>query len=223
MARYHGNNVFKALITAVNEYGEIRIQFHVVTDAHEQMSNALSAFEDTVQKLGHAPLQLLCTDKPTEDGKYFCQNIPSLRTSSFNHKLHNTSTVVIGQNTYAIEEQYIDYLTNIQDINTKTLALRQSLPETDRVLSLDAEWDTTKNASGMISNSGHKVSVIQIGYRMNGITRVLVIKTASMTSLPIHLQHLFEDYSITFTGRQVGGDVSKIGKDFNINEQSKYN
>ena len=47
LARYHGHAVFRALITATNEVGEIRIQFHVVTDGHDQMTRAIANFIET--------------------------------------------------------------------------------------------------------------------------------------------------------------------------------
>jgi hypothetical protein len=36
--------VFKALVMGINELGEVRIQFHVVTDRHGQMANASNLF-----------------------------------------------------------------------------------------------------------------------------------------------------------------------------------
>ena len=39
--RYHGHALFRAFITATNEVGEIRIQFHVVTDGHDQFDSSI--------------------------------------------------------------------------------------------------------------------------------------------------------------------------------------
>jgi NRPS condensation-like uncharacterized protein len=47
ISRVRGQPVFKGLVTAMNEFGEIRIQFHVYTDSHEQMTAALEAFKRT--------------------------------------------------------------------------------------------------------------------------------------------------------------------------------
>ena len=37
LMNYKGQPIYHALITAVNEYGEIRIQFHIYTDGHDQV------------------------------------------------------------------------------------------------------------------------------------------------------------------------------------------
>jgi hypothetical protein len=38
LGQYHGESIFRALITATNHVGEIHVQFHVVTDGHDQMT-----------------------------------------------------------------------------------------------------------------------------------------------------------------------------------------
>ena len=50
--QYQCKPVFKGLVTGLNEYVEIRLQFHIYTDSHEQMLAALEAFENTRQTLG---------------------------------------------------------------------------------------------------------------------------------------------------------------------------
>ena len=40
LRRYHGHSIFKGLVTATNNFGEIRVQFFVVTDGHDQMKQA---------------------------------------------------------------------------------------------------------------------------------------------------------------------------------------
>jgi len=37
LCQHHGNAIFRALFTATNQLGEIRMQFHVVTDGHDQV------------------------------------------------------------------------------------------------------------------------------------------------------------------------------------------
>jgi hypothetical protein len=55
ISRVRGQPVFKGLVTAMNEFGEIRIQFHVYTDSHEQMTAVLEAFKHTTEALGQQP------------------------------------------------------------------------------------------------------------------------------------------------------------------------
>ena len=67
LSRYHGKPVFKALVTGTNEYNEVRLQFHVVTDGHDQMTYAFRAFKDTCAKYGQSETDLAFTDKPSGD------------------------------------------------------------------------------------------------------------------------------------------------------------
>ena len=62
LSQYHGNQIFHALITATNEIGEIRIQFHVVSDGQDQFNAAIAAFIDTCNNYGQAPPELFFTD-----------------------------------------------------------------------------------------------------------------------------------------------------------------
>jgi hypothetical protein len=79
LAKHKGKQVYVALITATNELGEVRFQFHVVTDGHDQMKAAISAFLDTAKKYGQQEPSLIFTDKPAEDKAFFFAQFPSLR------------------------------------------------------------------------------------------------------------------------------------------------
>mmetsp|Transcript_13267 Transcript_13267/g.33624 ORF Transcript_13267/g.33624 Transcript_13267/m.33624 type:complete len:97 (-) Transcript_13267:146-436(-) len=76
LSRFRGEQIFKALITATNELGEIRFQFHVVTDGHEQMVASIAVSRVTQNAYGQPPVELLFTDKPTEDKAFFEEQIP---------------------------------------------------------------------------------------------------------------------------------------------------
>jgi hypothetical protein len=79
LGRYHGEPVFKGLITATNHVGEIRKQFHVVTDGHDQIEHPIKDMLTTMEAYGHPMPQLLTTDKPFEDKAFYYSIIPSLR------------------------------------------------------------------------------------------------------------------------------------------------
>ena len=73
--------VFKGLVTATNEYGEIRIQFYVVTGGHDQMESAIQAFLATTNAYGQRPLDLIFSDNPAADDEWFKSQIPSIQAS----------------------------------------------------------------------------------------------------------------------------------------------
>ena len=42
LSQHHGHKIFIALITGTNELGEIRVQFHVVTDGQDQFKRPIA-------------------------------------------------------------------------------------------------------------------------------------------------------------------------------------
>ncbi len=73
MAIYRVRPVFKGLVTD-NEFGEVRVQFHVYTDSHEQMKSALEAFRGTATSLGLPDVRLFLLTTLLETGSSTCGN-----------------------------------------------------------------------------------------------------------------------------------------------------
>jgi hypothetical protein len=80
-----------------------------------------------------------------------------------------------------------------------------------------AEWDTVKNAAGHVIHSG-KTALIQIGYKLQGesLRRALLIRTFKLKELPRQLIGLLLDARLTVSGKQLGGDLAKIARDFTL-------
>ena len=76
---HHGKEIFKALITGTNERGEIRVQFHVVTDGHDQFVGPIAKLLETLRAYGHKLPSLFITDNPAHDNAFFKHEIPSLQ------------------------------------------------------------------------------------------------------------------------------------------------
>ena len=89
-----------------------------------------------------------------------------------------------------------------------------ALPEDQRVISLDAEWDTLVNAAGHVISS-ERVAILQLGYRLKeqGQTRALILQLHKKKKLPERLAAFLADTTFKWTGRQLGGDLDKIGRD----------
>jgi hypothetical protein len=73
-----GQALYKALVTGTNEFGEIRVQLHVVTDGHDQMRDSIEKFKETVKAYGQEELQLFFTDDVAKDKSFFQELFPSL-------------------------------------------------------------------------------------------------------------------------------------------------
>jgi hypothetical protein len=87
LCRYHGKSIFRALITATNKVGEVRIQFHVVTDGHNQMKTPIREFFKTMNAYGQRDVELLATNNPAGDCDFFLQEFPSLQANQTNPNL----------------------------------------------------------------------------------------------------------------------------------------
>jgi hypothetical protein len=65
--KFHGHPPCEGCVTAANELGEIRIQFHTVTDGHGQFDAPLEAFLDKETKHGRKLPEHVATDNPEAD------------------------------------------------------------------------------------------------------------------------------------------------------------
>ena len=186
ISRVRGQPVFKGLVTAMNEFGEIRIQFHVYTDSHEQMTAALEAFMRTTKMLGHPPVQYFWTDNPGGDGRYFLKQIPSLQ-----EKQDELNTLCNDNNDdtkRAAELPFYDYNTidvhlveTKDECNQKINAILGDMNQ--KTIGLDAEWNVEEDRFGLQKGSS-KVLTIQLAYRdCNDKIQVFIFKTEKWKSL----------------------------------------
>ena len=221
LGKYHGESIFKSLITATNEFSEIRIQFHVVTDGHDQMRGPIREFINTMNCHGHGGLDLLFTDKPSLDFAFFQEVFPSLLDT---HKTMNNlappapPTLFNSLPQCEVDSSRYKSASTVAQINTFVDAARnvvRALPPRERIMSLDAEWDTVLNRRGNVI-AQDKIAVIQLSYRIdsNGDVCALVLRVHACQKLPERLAALFADPTLTFTGRGIGGDLKKIARDF---------
>ena len=221
LGQYHGESIFRALITATNHVGEIRVQFHVVTDGHDQMTSQIETLLETLRAYGHKMPELLTTDKPAEDKAFFQTTIPSLKIKQ--RELDMLSrlplpTVVSELDECAVDQDIIKICRTPLEINTSVDAARNLViaqKSEHRVMSLDAEWDVHKNARGQVVGQG-TIALIQLSFRIasDGPIHVLLLQVHNKIKLPDRLLELLSDTSITFVGRAIRGDIAKIARDF---------
>ena len=92
LAQFHGTPLFKSLVTVTNEFGAIRLQFHTVTDGHNQMNQAVSAFVSSAHEYGQSLPEVAATDNPSRNQQWLYDLIPSLKhTQQRLDDLTNTS------------------------------------------------------------------------------------------------------------------------------------
>ena len=71
--------VVNGLVTIMNECNEIRSQFFVPTDAHDQYEAPLASMMETFQQYGHDGPKYAYTDNPSRDATFLLEHLPSLR------------------------------------------------------------------------------------------------------------------------------------------------
>ncbi|EJK69590.1 hypothetical protein THAOC_09135, partial [Thalassiosira oceanica] len=219
LCRYRGKSIFKGLVTATNELGEVRIQFHVYTDSHEQMKSALDAFKKTTASLGLPAVRLFFTDNPKADQKFYQSQLPSLarQQMEFDEQCpQEESPAALPEYDFkSLCVRVVDSsnTNSRRDANDVVNALLEVVK--DKRIGLDAEWEIRKEG-GRRAGRG-KINTIQIGYRnLSGKVNVLIFRTEKWTSLPNRLETLLLDNSITIAGNKVSGDLKYIGDDFNV-------
>ena len=213
--QYNGEQIFKGLVTGMNRIGEIRFQFHIHSDSHDQMVAAIEAFKDTIQRLGMNWPKFFVTDNPKADEAFFLSIFESLREQQqrLNNECVELAALPSLDEEYYVEDN-VKILTGTDEINNAITAM--SYVAKDKVIGLDAEWNVTLNRNGYVTNSG-KVALIQISYldgNDNIITRL--IRTHKMTKLPHKLETLLTQNTFKMVGVNVSADLIKIGKDFGI-------
>ena len=164
--------------------GEVRIQFHVVTDGHDRMKTFNREFIKTMHALWSKSCGTSCSrsDNPAGYCDFFLQEFPSLQANQINLNLLGPRPTVDDAvlPKCSVEMSIIKVCCIITEINSYVEAAQNSvkhLPQHLRVMSLDAEWDIEKTLTGMIMGQG-SVSVIQLSYIMEpeGKVHALVIQ-----------------------------------------------
>ncbi len=221
LGQYHGESIFRALITATNHVGKIRVQFHVVTDGHDQRTCQIDTLLETLRVYGHQMPELLTTDKPAEDKAFFQATIPSLKIKQ--SKLDILSQLPIPTVVHDFYECTVDPTTiekcrNPSKIYMNVDAARNLvLAQTSEhcVMSLDTEWDVSKNAGGYVAGQG-TIALIQLSFRIaSDVTIcVLLLQVHNKNTLLDQLLELLSNTPITFVGHPIAGDVAKIARDF---------
>ena len=215
--QFHGKPIFKGLVTAVNEFSEVRIQFHVVTDDHRQMVTPIEAFKNTAREYGQSPLELFFTDDPSRDCNFFMNAFPSLREHNERLNANGSRETVPGtlqECPYNAENVRICH--NANDINKIVDSMREEMKR-EKGISVDCEWKVPRNSRGMATGKPSKINLIQIGYYdSQDILRAILIQTRLLKTLPTRLVALFQMDECKIAGVNVGGDLKKIGRDFNL-------
>ena len=217
--QYRGKSVFRGLVTGLNQYGEVRLQFHIYTDSHEQMLSALEAFEKTRSMMGFEGVRHVIGDNPRKEKTLFLSSMQSVKEQQDKYDSQQQPIgrdPSSGQRYYDSKHLLIKSAFGSSEINRTVDAMREEMK--GQTVGLDAEWNRILNTRGIQTGRG-RIQWIQLAYRneANKI-RVLLLWVGDLVALPSSLKNLICDCSIQFTGNKVSGDLKYIVNDFNIDE-----
>ncbi len=109
--------VVNGIVTIMNECNEIRSQFFVPTDAHDQYKAPTTAMLQTMEQYGHTGPQYTYTDNPSNDAKEFLSIFPSLRAQQDKLDFEYSNN---GNNKSTTNNSESDGNSNESDVNDAT-------------------------------------------------------------------------------------------------------
>jgi hypothetical protein len=227
LCRYKGHPVFKGLVTATNEHGEIRVQFHVVTDSHDQMEAAIISMVRTMQAYGQELTTHVFSDNVPSDKPFMLDTLPSVRAVQERYDNQRVQAAPGptggGLRAYTTDAAVITFCKSVTGINNIADNIRAVLgPEAElHFLGMDAEWVTTKTRRGLILSCPKRLDCIQLSYRTldEARTQVAIFQVTALKALPDRLRELLLDKAFTFVGACIGGDLARMGRRFNLSKQ----
>eukprot|EP00750_Incisomonas_marina_P022444 INCI4971.3.p1 GENE.INCI4971.3~~INCI4971.3.p1 ORF type:complete len:1284 (+),score=176.17 INCI4971.3:985-4836(+) len=220
LAKFKGEQMFSALITATNEHREIRAQFHVVSDSHPQMKKQLQAMQSTMTMHGQPETRVVKTDNPARDKAFYLNLFPGVaeRQRDLDRAVGIPTAPRLPKS--SIAQSSINVPSSAMAANTAVRAMASIVAAQDTpVVAIDCEWDTRKDRRGHVVWSG-SVAVIQLGWidSLNNDdgseAQAIVIQMNGRSTLHPSLLDLFTNPEILFIGRGVSADLKKIARDF---------
>ena len=192
IGRYHGQRIWKGLMSGLNEHGDLILCHAAVTDGHDQLNAALDGLNETREQYGFDPIELVLTDKPSDEVNFFEHKFPAVKAlrESVNaqHGGQAQGGVVEGNGLPNIDTsrmKYVRMVSSAESINTVCDSIRDviaALPKPFQVIGLDGEWDTPKNARGQPCGQD-KISLVQLAYPLE--VRALHLPCTCIYSAPL--------------------------------------
>lgn len=147
LCQYRGDPIYHGLVTALNEYGEVRIQFHVYTDGHDQMATSLKAFDKTTTDFGLPEVHLFLTDDPTRDKLFFPRMLESLQKQQ---ELFDSNTTAQSEPSLpecSYDPDFTKIASATTEINRCIVAMRATLGGR-KIVGFDMEWEAVFRRHG---------------------------------------------------------------------------
>ena len=182
---------FAGLFTLVNEWEEVRSQFLIVSDAHEQIESQLKSLVETLEQYNQERPMLFHTDNPARDAS-LAQRV--FKSSLLEPRKQPGATVGAAPSSSVsslpkleVPPERIEFLDTTGDVlDGHIYALRQMLDENwppgkEIPIGLDGEW---------VIDHTERFDLLQLAYRFKPLddVSVILIPIHRLSSLPPSLE-----------------------------------
>jgi hypothetical protein len=204
---YKGVKVFNSLFTAVNEFGEIRLQSFCLTKSLSEMNEQFMKMKQTLERTSELGLKYVYTDSCCSDRMELLNVFDSLRTTS------NNSNEPLSLQFYELPPSMQIIVIQTQS-HLRTICNNILLEKRDSFIAIDAEWNFSAG------RGPGKVALLQI---YTGDENVYLCRMNKIGNLPNSFIELLKCEEIKKVGVRVTSDIKKVLRDFNVDYEENYN
>ncbi|KAJ3522150.1 hypothetical protein NMY22_g12013 [Coprinellus aureogranulatus] len=200
IAKEDNSRLFDGLWTCMDSHF-IRGQVLTLTKAHDERRGALHNMAESLKKYGHKPPPVAFSDDPVKDKSLLCEAFPSLGENlAPTAKAYGLREVVIPEESHTV-------VLNSHELIETTLESLFTVMEgsTRMVVSLDAEWNVSRNTG---------VSIIQIAPHSDKCKDIYVIPVHKLNTLPPALLRILVSPNVYKVGSGIKGDFTRLKKQF---------
>ncbi|ORY43811.1 hypothetical protein BCR33DRAFT_738525 [Rhizoclosmatium globosum] len=205
LLRMHGTSIFPALLSFMNNHEEFVGFVLCPSKAQSHWRPLFQNVSDCILENGYKPVQVMYTDNPSQDKRICEEAFPSLRVGVVDREERELSKLPRFQMDENVTVEFYNDFGRIQTFASDIiLAFNERAQNVPFYIHLDAEWNVNPG------QAPGKIAVIQIGFEL----RIGILMVYKLQSLPSNLLSIMKSTEILKVGKQVGGDVAKILRDF---------
>jgi hypothetical protein len=210
-----GEMTFAALFTLVNELEQIRFQAFVPTKSLSHIRAGLEEMVKSLEKHGLAQPILGFTDNVASDAATFMECIASLAKDVDAVQLQEFSDLPRATLPENVSIQVCSTPGEVQTACNSVLEITTHLPANEKLkLGYDQEWKYTTGQSG---GGSEKTALVTLALP----TVVYLLRVHNVHKLPSSLEVILNSPRILKIGRNVGGDLAKLSRDFSCSIPAK--
>ena len=219
ISKVNGAPIFAALYTVCNEYEEVRLQFLVPTKALSHLRYAFEAMWNVYELYGYEHPQIFFTDNVQGDQSFLIKVMPSLLIN-VNQVTEKEPRPILNTRSYPLleipkDDVMVKCIRGFEEIELeiKKTFLDKRTPQIledgrtvyePMVIGFDCEWPFSRR------DGPGKIATIQVADH----EAILVCCVSGLQELPPFMISLLADENIMKVGRNVGGDLAKVERDF---------